>query len=70
MTVLCDALEVSRSGFYAYLKRDGEAIDAAEMELIARVKAIHRSPGGCDGQRAFRFRIGLCSSERMSRVAP
>ena len=51
VTVLCEVLEVSRSGFYAYLKRDGEAIDTAEMELIARVKAIHRSTGGCYGSR-------------------
>ena len=51
MTLLCDILDVSRSGFYAYMKRDGEAIDAAEMELIARVKAIHRSTGGCYGSR-------------------
>ena len=51
VTVLCEVLEVSRSGFYAYLKRDDEAIDAAEMALIARVKAIHRSSGGCYGSR-------------------
>ena len=51
VTVLCEVLEVSRSGFYAYLKRDCEAIDAAEMELIVRVKAIHRSTGGCYGSR-------------------
>ena len=51
VTLLCDSLEVSRSGFYAYVKRDGETIDAAEMELIARVKAIHRSTNGCYGSR-------------------
>ena len=33
------------------MKRDGEAIDAAEMEGIARVKAIHRSTGGGYGSR-------------------
>jgi len=33
------------------VKRDGEAIDAAEMEGIARVKAIHRSTGGGYGSR-------------------
>lgn len=51
VTVLCEVLKVSRSGFYAYLKRDDEVIDAAEMELIARVKAIHLSSGGCYGSR-------------------
>jgi transposase InsO family protein len=51
VTVLCEVLGVSRSGFYAYLARDGEAIDADEMALIARVKAIHRSSGGCYGSR-------------------
>jgi putative transposase len=41
VTVLCEVLEVSRSGFYAY--KQGQAtveIDVAEVTLLARVKAI------------------------------
>jgi len=39
--VQCAALEVSRSGFYDYVSRQAQpAIDADEVTLLARVKAI------------------------------
>jgi putative transposase len=41
ITVLCEVLEVSRSGFYTYLYRQKTSvIDVAEGALVARVKAI------------------------------
>lgn len=41
VTVLCEVLEVSRSGFYAYLQRHASSpIDRQGVELTARVKAI------------------------------
>jgi transposase InsO family protein len=41
ITVLCEVLEVSRSGFYTYLHRQKTSvIDVAEGALVARVKAI------------------------------
>ena len=39
--MLCEVLEVCRSGFYDYLSRQaGAEIDAEESALLARVKAI------------------------------
>jgi hypothetical protein len=46
VAVLCEVLEVSRSGFYAY--RQGQAtvaIDVAEVTLVARVKAMAPQTG-------------------------
>ncbi len=52
MTVLCEVLNVSRSGFYDYLERcHQEPVDAEEMALLARVKAIHRETGSSYGSR-------------------
>jgi hypothetical protein len=44
---------VSRSGFAAYLKRDDQAMDAEPMDLLSRVKAIHRDTSGCYGSRCL-----------------
>ena len=41
MSVLCEVMQVSRSGFYAYEHRQAHrTIDRAKLELLARVKAI------------------------------
>jgi transposase InsO family protein len=41
VSVLCEVLDVSRSGFYEYLPRHTKAsVDAEEVALFARVKAI------------------------------
>jgi transposase InsO family protein len=41
VSVLCAVLGVSRSGFYAYLPRHAKsAIDAEQVALVARIKAI------------------------------
>jgi len=52
VSVLCEVLEVSRSGFYAY--RQGQAtveINGAEVTLVARVKAIATQTGHSYGSR-------------------
>lgn len=42
VAVLCEVLEVSRSGFYAYVQRPAAPrIDRDEVALLARVQAIH-----------------------------
>jgi transposase InsO family protein len=52
VTVLCEVLEVSRSGFYAYLPRHARAeIDAEEVVLLARIKAIAADTRHSDGTR-------------------
>jgi putative transposase len=41
VSVLCEVLDVSRSGFYDYLLRHAQpSVDAEQVALIARVKAI------------------------------
>ena len=40
MQVLCDVMEVSRSGYYQYLKTPMSSKSLREIELIAEVKAI------------------------------
>jgi putative transposase len=42
IAVLCEVLDVSRSGFYAYAQQQAAPqIDRDEVALLARVKAIH-----------------------------
>lgn len=67
---------MSRSGFYAYLKRDDQAIDAEEMDLLSRVKAIHRDTSGCYGSRrmakalqAEGFTVGRYRAGRLMKKA-
>lgn len=77
VTVLCDVLAVSRSGFYDYLERCRLAcVDAEEMALLARVKAIHRASGGCYGSRrlakqlqADGYAVGRCQARRLMKRA-
>jgi putative transposase len=41
VSLLCEVMQVSRSGFYAYVQRQAHrAIARVELELLARVKAI------------------------------
>ena len=41
VSILCEMLEVSRSGFYDYPSRQAHpTIDAEEIALLARVKAM------------------------------
>jgi transposase InsO family protein len=52
VSVLCEVLDVSRSGFYAYLQRQAHASgDAAEAALWARVNAIAAETRHRDGRR-------------------
>jgi transposase InsO family protein len=46
---MCRVLEVARSGFYAWLKREPSARARKEERLRVEVRAIHRSSRGCYG---------------------
>ena len=48
VAVMCETLEVSRSGYYDYLKTQPAADD---LELLTRMKAIHTETGQCYGSR-------------------
>jgi putative transposase len=50
--MLCEVLEVSRSGFYDYVERcKTGGVDAEEMRMLARVKTIHAETGQSYGSR-------------------
>ncbi len=41
MTVMCEVLEVSRSGYYAWQQRPESARSVRRRELVAEMRAIH-----------------------------
>ena len=50
--MLCEVLEVGRSGFYDYVQRcKTGCVDAEEMRVVARIKAIHAETGQSYGSR-------------------
>lgn len=49
MTWLCDALEVSPSGFYAWLERPGSPSEQRRRELVAAMTEIHAEVRHCYG---------------------
>jgi putative transposase len=77
VAVLCEVLEVSRSGFYAYVQRHAAPrIDRDEVALLARVKAIHAETRQSYGSRrmakqlqADGFAVGRYKARRLMRQA-
>jgi putative transposase len=48
VAVMCETLEVSRSGYYDYMRAPTTTPD---LELLTRIKAIHAETGQCYGSR-------------------
>ena len=46
---ICRVLEVSRSGFYAWLKREPSARSVANAELLETIQEIHAESDGTYG---------------------
>jgi putative transposase len=77
VAVLCEVLEVSRSGFYAYLQRQASpTIHRDELEVLARVQAIASSTGHSYGSRrmakqlqAAGFAVGRYKARQLMRQA-
>jgi putative transposase len=51
VAVMCEALEVSRSGYYDYIKTQTIDTVTDELELLTRIKAIHAETRQCYGSR-------------------
>ena len=51
VTLLCQVMEVSRSGFYAFQKRLQRPDDVGEQRLIVKVRAIHKANDEAYGSR-------------------
>ena len=43
VTLLCQVMEISRSGFYDFMKRLQRPEDAREQRLIVKVRSIHKA---------------------------
>jgi len=77
IAVLCEVLDVSRSGFYAYAHQQAAPrIDRDEVALLARVKAIHAETGQSYGSRrmakqlqAQGFAVGRAKARRLMQDA-
>lgn len=76
MTVLCEVMGVSRSGFYRYLKQfDGPSKPSGESELEADAKQIFESSGDTYGSRrmskalrALGYNIGRYQARSLMRA--
>ena len=51
VTLLCQVMEVSRSGFYDFQKRLQRPDDVGEQRLIVKVRAIHKANDEAYGSR-------------------
>jgi transposase InsO family protein len=77
VAVLCEVLEVSRSGFYAYLLRHARVeIDAEKVVVLARGKAIAANPRHSYGSRRIAkqlqdegFAVGRAKARRLMHQA-
>jgi putative transposase len=49
--VMCETLEVSRSGYYDYVKTQSTDAVPDDLDLLTRIKAIHAETGQCYGSR-------------------
>jgi putative transposase len=77
VSVLCEVLGVSRSGFYAYLPRHAKAaIDAEQVAIVARIKAIALQTRHSYGSRRMAkqlqedgFHVGRAKARRLMQEA-
>jgi putative transposase len=77
VSLLCEVMQVSRSGFYAYEQRQAHtALDSVELELLARVKAIAAETRQSYGSRrmarqlqAEGFAVGRAKARRLMKEA-
>ena len=72
LTRMCCVLQVSRSGFYAWQRRETSARTQANQRLIARMRVLHQQTREADGARKMwqlLTRDGLvCGHHRVARL--
>jgi putative transposase len=77
VSVLCEVMQVSRSGFYAYAHRQAHrTLDRVKLELLARVKAIAAETRHSYGSRRMAkqlqeegFSVGRAKARRLMQEA-
>lgn len=69
---LCDAFEVSRSGYYAWSKREPSVRQQANLELVETIKSLRQGREACYGSprmtRELIARGMVCSENRVARL--
>ena len=77
VSLLCEVMQVSRSGFYAYEHRPAHrTVDRVKLELLTRVKAIASGTRQSDGSRRMAkqlqeegFSVGRAKARRLMQEA-
>jgi hypothetical protein len=77
VSLLCEVMQVSRSGFYAYTHRQAhKPIDRVKLERLSRVKAIARETRQSSGSRRMAkqlqdegFAVGRAKARRLMQEA-
>ena len=76
VAVMCETLEVSRSGYYDYVKTQTAENSTDKLELLTRIKAIHAETRQCYGSRrmtralqAEGFQVGRYKVRRLMKEA-
>ncbi len=57
MTLMCTALEISRSGYYASIDREPSKRTREDAELVAEIQDVHRSSRGTYGSPRVHFEL-------------
>ncbi|MBA2669178.1 MAG: IS3 family transposase [Gemmatimonadetes bacterium] len=72
LVLMCRALQVSRSGFYAWAKREPKSCTPEEQRLRVEIRSIHRKSGRTYGSprvhQELRARAIRCSKKRVERL--
>lgn len=76
VAVMCETLEVSRSGYYDYVKTQTAEDETDKLELLTRIRAIHAETRQCYGSRrmtralqAEGFQVGRYKVRRLMKEA-
>ena len=74
--VMCETLEVSRSGYYDYVKMKSTHTISDDLNLLTRLKAIYAETGQCYGSRRLNralqaegFQVGRYKVRRLMKEA-
>ena len=73
---MCETLDVSRSGYYDYIKTQKTSDSSDELELLTRVRAIHAETGQRYGSRRMAkalqdegYKVGRHKARRLMKDA-
>lgn len=72
VSVMCEVFSVSRSGYYAWLKRPVSRRKQADTELLEKIRIIHRDSDGSYGSprvhRDLKEQGANCGENRVARL--